>query len=165
MTTSRHGNSFRVIGPLWKESTSQRTGKAGFDDLFVVSLNKQFEQTLELPVFWHAVRMILWRQCIIFLQNTQRPMPKMRFVCHPPSPANPRVTSIGQGYGRLSNVLPQEFRNQGTYPMMLDFLKRFHFIHNCFKYWLTGNSAVWADSLLKVTQTETSGCTILFRVV
>ena len=60
-----------------------------------------------------------WWSCDVsvslFLQNTRRPVPKMRFGCHPPSPVNPLVTSTGQGQGRLSNVPLQEFRNPGTY--------------------------------------------------
>ena len=64
MMTSSTGNSFRVIGPLWGESTDRLLiplTKASDGELscFLLSAPEQtIEQTIETPVIWEAIALI-----------------------------------------------------------------------------------------------------------
>ena len=65
MMTSSNGSIFRVIGPLWGESTGHRwipLTKASDADLwsFLWSEPEQtVEQTVEMPVIWDATALIM----------------------------------------------------------------------------------------------------------
>ena len=65
MMTSSNGNIFRITDPLWGESTGHRwiplTKASGADLLcFLWSAPEQmFEQTIEMPVIWDAIVLIM----------------------------------------------------------------------------------------------------------
>ena len=57
-------NIFRVIGPLWGESTCHRgilltkASNTEFVCFFWSALKQIFEQTIETPVIWEAIALI-----------------------------------------------------------------------------------------------------------
>ena len=63
MMTSSNGNIFRVTGPLWGESTGHRfipITKASRAEFWCFLWSEQrFEQTIEKPVIWDAIALII----------------------------------------------------------------------------------------------------------
>ena len=78
MMTSWHGNTFHITGHLCRESLSlvdslhKGPMLFTFDDIFFVSLNNIFQQTVEFEMVWD-VFIIIWRHCSVISTLHKKP--------------------------------------------------------------------------------------------